>query len=42
MYDQFYEDTGVNLMELMDQGTLASPVSDIVDAYYIAKCGNSL
>lgn len=39
MYDKFYEDTGVNLMERLDQQTLASPVTDIVDAYYISKYG---
>ena len=39
MYDQFYEDTGVNLMEALDQTTLSSPVTDIVDSYYIAKYG---
>ena len=39
MYDKFYEDTGVNLMEKLDQQTLASPVTDIVDAYYISKYG---
>ena len=42
MYDQFYVDTGVNLMEMFEQNTLASPVSDIVDAYYIAKYGTTL
>ena len=39
MYDKFYEETGVNLMEKLDQQTLASPVTDMVDAYYIAKYG---
>ncbi len=39
MYDQFYVDTGVNLMEVFEQNTLSNPVSDIVDSYYIAKAG---
>ena len=39
MYDQFYVDTGVNLMEKFEQKTLSNPVTDIVDSYYIAKVG---
>ncbi len=39
MYDKYYEDSGVNLMEVLDQQTLANPVTDIVDSYYIARCG---
>ncbi len=39
MYDQFYVDTGVNLMEVFEQNTLSNPVTDIVDSYYIAKAG---
>lgn len=39
MYDQFYVDTGVNLMEVFEQNTLSNPVTDIVDSWYIAKAG---
>jgi len=39
MYDKFYEETGVNLMEALDQQTLKNPVTDIVDSYYIARAG---
>lgn len=39
MYDKFYEETGVNLMEALDQKTLSNPVTDIVDSFYIARCG---
>ena len=39
MYDKWYEETGINLMEALDQQTLSNPVTDIVDAFYIARCG---
>ena len=39
MYDKFYEETGINLMEELDQTTLNNPVTDIVDSYYISKVG---
>ena len=38
MYDKWYEETGINLMEALDQQTLSNPVTDIVDAFYIARC----
>ncbi len=39
MYEQLKKDTGLDLMAIFDQQTLSNPVSDVVDAYYIAKCG---
>jgi len=41
MYGKFLEETGVNLVEKMvpKRHALASPVTDLVDAYYIAKFG---
>ncbi len=39
MYNQLLQDEGVDLKKMLGQETLDSPVSDIVDAYYIAKCG---
>ena len=39
MYEQFKKDTNIDLMKALDQETLASPVTDIVDAYYIAQYG---
>ena len=39
MYDKIYEETGINLMEELDQTTLNNPVTDIVDSYYISKVG---
>jgi len=39
MYDKFYEETGVNLMEHLDQQTLKNPVTDIVDSYFIVRGG---
>ena len=39
MYDKFYEETGVNMMEACDQTTLNNPVTDIVDSFFIARCG---
>ena len=39
MYEQFVKDTKVNLMKEFDQSKLNNPVTDIVDAYYVAKAG---
>ena len=39
MYEQFVKDTGVNLIKEFDQSKLNNPVTDIVDAYYVAKAG---
>lgn len=37
MYIAFVEETGVNLMSFFPSKVLCSPVSDIVDAFYMAK-----
>jgi len=39
MYEQFTNDTGTNLMKVFDIPTLNNPITDIIDAYYIAKAG---
>jgi len=39
MYEQFCKDTKTDLMKMMDMQTLSNPITDIVDAYYIARCG---
>jgi len=39
MYEQFCKDTKTDLMKMMDMQTLSNPVTDIVDAYYIARYG---
>ena len=39
MYHQLIQDQGVDLKKMADQQTLDSPVSDIIDSYYIARCG---
>lgn len=41
MYETFVEETGVELVKLLDynKSKIVSPVSDIVDAYAIAKLG---
>ena len=39
MYEQFVKDTGINLMKEFDQSKLNNPVTDIVDAFYVAKAG---
>ena len=39
MYEQFSNDTKTTLLQLFDIPTLNNPVTDIVDAYYIAKAG---
>ena len=42
MYDAFVAETGQNLIQFYSKsGTLTSPVTDIVDSYYIAKYGMS-
>lgn len=42
MYDAFSAETGQNLIQFYSKtGTLGSPVTDIVDSYYIAKYGFS-
>jgi len=44
MHEAFVNETGVNLMEKMfpSRTGVSSPVSDIVDAYYITKYGVSV
>jgi Holliday junction resolvasome RuvABC endonuclease subunit len=39
MYNSFVNETGVNLHSLLtpDLNSIKSPISDIVDAYYICK-----
>ena len=39
MYEQFTNDTNTNLMKTFDISTLNNPITDIIDAYYIAKAG---
>ena len=39
MYEQFTKDTGKNLLKVFDIPTLNNPITDIIDAYYIAKAG---
>tara|TARA_Y100000385_G_scaffold260597_1_gene290609 strand:- start:3912 stop:4493 length:582 start_codon:yes stop_codon:yes gene_type:complete len=39
MYEQFCKDTKTDLMKTFDMQTLSNPITDIVDAYYIARCG---
>jgi len=39
MYEQFTKDTNTNLMKVFDIPTLNNPVTDLIDAYYIAKKG---
>ena len=39
MYEQFITDTNTNLMKAFDIPTLNNPITDIIDAYYIAKAG---
>jgi len=39
MYEQFTKDTNTNLMKAFDIPTLNNPVTDVIDAYYIAKTG---
>jgi Holliday junction resolvasome RuvABC endonuclease subunit len=37
MYESFKEDTGVDLMCIMEMDNVRSPLNDIVDAYFICK-----
>ena len=39
MYEHFWKDTKTDLMKTLDMQTLSNPVTEIVDAYYIARCG---
>jgi hypothetical protein len=39
LYEQFYKETGVNLVELLNGSPEKSPISDIVDSYFICKYG---
>lgn len=39
MYEAFTKETKVNLKQIFDMGKLNNPVTDIIDSYYIAKCG---
>lgn len=43
MVDQFIKDTGIDIYEVFGKKrglkTIPSPITDLVDAYYIAKCG---
>jgi len=45
MYEAFVKETGVNLDEILEQkidNGVPSPISDIVDAYYIAKLQSTM
>ena len=37
MYEHFVKQTDINLKEIFQQKDVKSPISDIVDAYFIAK-----
>ncbi len=39
MYEQFVKDTKIDLIKEFDQSKLNNPVTDVVDAYYVAKAG---
>ena len=39
MYEHFCKDTKTDLMKTLDMQTLSNPITDIVDSYYIARCG---
>lgn len=39
MYEQFTQDTNTNMIKTFDIPTLSNPITDIIDAYYIAKTG---
>ena len=39
MYEAFTNETKVNLKKIFDMEKLNNPVTDIIDSYYIAKCG---
>lgn len=42
MYEAFLSEHKYDIKELLGQGTLDSPVTDIIDAYYICKAGIQL
>ncbi|MBC8548591.1 MAG: hypothetical protein H8D23_02975 [Candidatus Brocadiales bacterium] len=45
MYASFVEETGVNLSDILEQSVdpkVSSPISDIVDAFYIAKLQSTM
>ena len=42
MYESFFEDTGVDLMCTMGMDNVRSPLSDVVDSYFICKYMHSL
>ena len=37
MYDAFYEETQIDLIDVLKMKTLGNPVTDIVDSYYVCK-----
>ena len=39
MYEAFTNETKVNLKKIFDMEKLNNPVTDIIDSYYIARCG---
>lgn len=39
MYQSFLEQTKIDLKQVFDMGKLNNPVTDIIDSYYISKCG---
>ena len=39
MYEAFLNEHKYNIKEIMGQDTLDSPITDIVDAYYVCKAG---
>lgn len=39
MYEAFKKDLKIDLKKIFDTEKVGNPISDIVDSYYIAKCG---
>ena len=39
MYDSFNKETNIDLKQIFDTDKTGNPISDIVDAYYVAKVG---
>jgi len=39
MYDSFKKETKIDLKKIFDMEKLNNPVTDIIDSYYIARCG---
>jgi len=37
MYDSFYRETRIDLIDILKMKTLGNPVTDIVDSYYVCK-----